>query len=203
MCGGRRIRQHGLCRCAARVRFLGGRLAGGQAAACRCPEDVPRIVEGYFGGSAAQDVQSVLYRYYLLMNLLVTASQLADEVQAGSIPPPEDPQAVLGQAATLEGTKACAAEVLGRMTRLCYRHQNVRYSAEISRAKEFIRENYADSGISLHMVAAEVGFSPNHFYHRVFAGDRSDLCRISDRCPHRGGKASADLRQQPHERYCI
>ncbi len=107
--------------------------------------------------------QSVLYRYYLLMNLLVTASQLADEVQAGSIPPPEDPQAVLGQAATLEGTKACAAEVLGRMTRLCYRHQNVRYSAEISRAKEFIRENYADSGISLHMVAAEVGFSPNHF----------------------------------------
>ena len=54
------------------------------------PEDVPRIVEGYFGDSAAQDVQSVLYRYYLLMNLLVTASQLADEVQAGSIPPPED-----------------------------------------------------------------------------------------------------------------
>ena len=127
------------------------------------PEDVPRIVEGYFGGSAAQDVQSVLYRYYLLMNLLVTAPQLADEGQAGSIPPPEDPQAVLGQAATLEGTKACAAEVLGRMTRLCYCHQNVRYSAEISRAKEFIRENYADSGISLHMVAAEVGFSPNHF----------------------------------------
>ena len=65
--------------------------------------------------------------------------------------------------ATLEGTKACAAEVLGRMTRLCYRHQNVRYSAEISRAKEFIRENYADSAISLHRGAEEVGFSPNHF----------------------------------------
>ena len=62
------------------------------------PEDVPRIVEGYFGDSAAQDVQSVLYRYYLLMNLLVTASQLADEVQAGSIPPPEDPQAVMDTA---------------------------------------------------------------------------------------------------------
>ena len=127
------------------------------------PEDVPRIVDSYFGDSAAQDVQSVLYRYYLLMTRLVTASQLADEVQPGSILPPEDPQAVLGQSATLEGTKACAAEVLERMTKLCYRHQNVRYSAEISRAKEFIRKNYADSGISLHMVAAEVGFSPNHF----------------------------------------
>ena len=101
----------------------------------RAPEDVPRIVEGYFGDSAAQDVQSVLYRYYLLMNLLVMASQLADEVQAGSIPPPEDPQAVLSQTATLEGARACAETVLERMTRLCYRHQNVRYSAEISRAK--------------------------------------------------------------------
>ena len=41
--------------------------------------------------------------------------------------------------------------------------QNVLYSAEISRAKEFIRENYADSVISLHRVAGEVGFSTNHF----------------------------------------
>lgn len=127
------------------------------------PEDVPHIVDSYFGVSAAQDVQSILYRYYLLMNLLVTASQLADEVQPGSIPPPEDPQGVLSQAATLEGARAYAETVLERMTRLCYRHQNVRYSAEISRAKEFIRKNYADSVISLHRVAEEVGFSPNHF----------------------------------------
>ena len=56
-----------------------------------------------------------------------------------------------------------AETVLERMTRLCYRHQNVRYSAEISRAKEFIRENYADSAISLHRGAEKVGFSPNHF----------------------------------------
>ena len=92
------------------------------------PEDVPHIVDSYFGGAAAQDVQGVL-----------------------------------SQAATLEGARAYAETVLERMTRLCYRHQNVRYSAEISRAKEFIRENYADSAISLHRVAEEVGFSPNHF----------------------------------------
>ena len=39
----------------------------------------------------------------------------------------------------------------------------MRYSEEIGRAKTFIRAHYADSGLSLHMVAAEVGFSPNHF----------------------------------------
>lgn len=127
------------------------------------PEDVPQIVDGYFGSTSAQDVQSVLYRYYLLMDLLVTASRLASEVQPDSITPPDDPQAVLTQAATLEGAKAYATEVLTHLTSLCYRHQNVRYSAEIGRAKAFIRANYADSSLSLHMVAAEVGFSPNHF----------------------------------------
>ena len=44
------------------------------------PEDVPRIVEGYFGDSAAQDMQSVLYRYYLLMNLLSTSANLSGDV---------------------------------------------------------------------------------------------------------------------------
>ena len=100
----------------------------------RAHEDVPRIVEGYFGDSAAQDVQSVLYRYYLLMNLLATASQLADEVQPGSIPPPEDPQAVLGQAATLEGARTYAETVLERMTRLCYRHQNTARRSAVQRS---------------------------------------------------------------------
>ncbi len=108
-------------------------------------------------------MKSVLYRYYLLMDLLVSAARLAAEVQPDSIAAPDDPQAVLAQAATLEGAKACAAQTLRRLTQLCYRHQNVRYSEEIGRAKTFIRAHYADSGLSLHMVAAEVGFSPNHF----------------------------------------
>ena len=106
---------------------------------------------------------------------------------------------MLGQAATLEGARTYAETVLERMTRLCYRHQNVRYSAEISRAKEFIRENYADSAISLHRGAEKVGFQPESFLHRVLAGDRTDLCRVFDRCPHRGGKASADQGQQPQK----
>lgn len=93
-------------------------------------------------------MKSVLYRYYLLMDLLVSAARLAAEVQPDSIAAPDDPQAVLAQAATLEGAKACAAQTLRRLTQLCYRHQNVRYSEEIGRAKTFIRAHYADSGLS-------------------------------------------------------
>ena len=126
-------------------------------------EDVSQFVDIYFGNTTEQDMQSMLYRYYLLMDLLVTAARVAGELDSGEITAPNDPQAVLQCAATLEGTKEYAAEVLGQLARLCYRHQNIRYSAEIQRAKEFIRANYSDSSLSLHMVAAEVGFSPNHF----------------------------------------
>ena len=133
---------------------------------------MPRIVEGYFGGSAAQDVQSVLYRYYLLMNLLVTASQLADEVRAGSIPPPEDPQAVLGQAATLEGTKACAAEVLGRMTRLSTVFSQetgqtfVEYltAVRIEAAKQLL--TCGNSRMS--DIAFDVGYQDSHYFSYLF-----------------------------------
>ncbi len=38
------------------------------------PEDVPRIVDEYFGNAAEEDMKSVLYRYYLLMDLLVSAA---------------------------------------------------------------------------------------------------------------------------------
>ena len=45
----------------------------------------------------------------------------------------------------------------------CKDVRTMRYSAESAVAKEFIRENYADSAISLHRGAEKVGFSPNHF----------------------------------------
>ena len=160
--GGRRVREYGFSSGKTGFDFsAGGALADQLRHAA--PEDVPRIVDEYFGNAAEEDMKSVLYRYYLLMDLLVSAARLAAEVQPDSIAAPDDPQAVLAQATTLEGAKACAAQTLRRLTRLCYRHQNVRYSEEIGRAKTFIRANYSDSGLSLHMVAAEVGFSPNHF----------------------------------------
>lgn len=167
------------------------------------PEDVPRIVEGYFGDSAAQDVQSVLYRYYLLMNLLVTASQLADEVQAGSIPPPEDPAGGARSGGDARGHKG-----------LCRRGARPHDSSVLSPSECAIqRGDQPRKGVYPRKLCGQRYFAAHGggrgrvqsepFFHRVFAGDRSDLCRISDRCPHRGGKAAADQGQQPHERYCV
>ncbi len=124
-------------------------------------EDVPRLLAAYFGSAEEDDVQSVLYRNYLLMDLLVTAARMPSAGGESAHPP--DPQEVLRRAATLEGARECAAETLTALLGSAPQRKNVRYGEEIRRAKRFIQENYADGGLSLHTVAAEVGFSPNHF----------------------------------------
>ncbi len=122
-------------------------------------EDIPALLDAYFGGVAEDDIQSVLYRYYLLMDLVVTAVRM-DGGDADWAP---DPQQVLRAAGDPSGTLACAAETLGRVVGRQAVSGKVRYAAEISRAQAYIAAHYSESDLSLHAVAAEVGFSPNHF----------------------------------------
>lgn len=129
-------------------------------------EDIPKLVDLQFAAAGNADTQSALYRYYLLMDLVVTSARIAGELGASS----EDitgagntPEKILEIATGHEDTRAFARQVLERLVNLRQQGENVRYGLEIRRAKEFIAQNYADAGISLHTVAAEVGFSPNHF----------------------------------------
>ncbi|MCQ5131321.1 response regulator [Butyricicoccus faecihominis] len=122
-------------------------------------EDIPALVDAYFGAVRENDMQSVLYRYYLLMDLLVTAARL-DSENAGW---EQNPQTVLRAAETCESTVGYAKEALERLIGSRAASGKVRYAEEIQRAKEYITAHYGDEGLSLHTVAAAVGFSPNHF----------------------------------------
>ncbi len=75
-------------------------------------------------------------------------------------------------------------------------------SAEISRAKRFIRENYAD-GISLHMVAAKRSGSVNSFS-TVFSQETGQtFVEYLTAVRIEAAKHLLDQWQQPHERYCV
>lgn len=122
-------------------------------------QDVPEIVESYFGMVREDDVQSVLYRYYLLMDLLVTAARLDSTDGEWE----QAPQKILRAAETCDGTLQYAAEALEKLIDRRAASGKVRYADEIKRAKEYIAGHFSDEGLSLHTVAAVVGFSPNHF----------------------------------------
>lgn len=129
-------------------------------------KDIAGVVDAYLSPVHQEDVQSVLYRYYLLMDLLMVASRFVREL---GMEPKEcfadfsDMSILLHTAGSLESARVFCTEILERVMRCRGMGAPIRYDAEIAQARAFIRQNYADPNISLHVVASAIGFSPNYF----------------------------------------
>lgn len=129
-------------------------------------EDVGFLLDQHFGAAREEDQSSLLYRYYLLADLVVSSMRLLQSINA------ELPALLrnagsgesLMQAVSTYGDTIAYARGLTEAV-ICSRDQKqgVRYGEELQRARDFIRRHYGDNGLSLNTVAAEVGFSPNHF----------------------------------------
>ena len=129
-------------------------------------KDIPDVVEAYLALARQEDMQSVLYRYYLLVDLLMAASRFVRELQLdpqACFADVSDMSALLHTAGGLDSARAFCTEVLERVVQCRGQSAPIRYGAEIERARAYIRENYADPAISLHVVASAIGFSPNYF----------------------------------------
>lgn len=141
------------------------------------PEDVPAIVTEFAKNLDADEMQSVLYRYYILMDLTNTAMRIirnfnpeADsaEISAHFV----DLRQVFQSAMSVE-------EFTELATRICLKTIELRNSGTSShhlklvrRACEYIQENYNSPDISLNNVAAHVSLSPAHFS-TIFAQEMS------------------------------
>lgn len=124
-----------------------------------------QFIDKYFRTGNEQDVQSMLYRYYLSMNLTVTIGKLLAKM--GYAPDAEldyvnQPEQVFKRSESLESSKILARELIDLYIKL--RHGgDYRYNTEISEARAYINEHYVKAELSLQDVAAHVGYSPNHF----------------------------------------
>lgn len=123
-------------------------------------EDLPNIIAKHFYNLEETTVDSVLYRYYLLMDILITASRLTKRKAETNLD--IAPQRLLILSESLEGCTTYARQVLEEMIEQ-RDMDHTAYSREIQTAKAYINQNYADPSISLHTTAREVRFSPNHF----------------------------------------
>lgn len=142
-------------------------------------KDLPQILDHYFKEVTDESVDSVLFRYYLLTNLIVTASRLTKEkrdgdkgdeaggkaVHGGQLQRSfaESPRGVMAIAGSMEEAKSFALDILQEM--IAFRHLSlgIPYGKEIRQAKEYIDDHYDEQDLSLHTVAKQVGFSPSHF----------------------------------------
>jgi two-component system response regulator YesN len=141
------------------------------------PEDVPTIVEEFTKNLDVDEMQSVLYRYYILMDLTNTAMRIIRNFN------PDAENAVIakhfGDLRQLFQSAISAQEFTDLATRICLKTIELRNSGNGSHhvklvrgACEYIQKNYNSPDISLNNVAAHVSLSPAHFS-TIFAQEMS------------------------------
>ena len=132
-------------------------------------QDVPELLESVFSSPEGAQFDSMLMRYYALIDLMKIAVQItaratpgADEKDiAARISGKFDIFAASGSRETFRKT---AEEIL--VSALSARREaagEMKYSHVISRAEQYVRENYCDPNISLISTARYVGMSAAHF----------------------------------------
>jgi two-component system, response regulator YesN len=131
-------------------------------------EDVPGIVDEFNRNLNVDEMQSVLYRYYMLMDLTNTARRIIRTFN-----PDTDTTEIAGHFVDLRKVfqaAMSAEEFSGLATKICLKTIELRDSGNSSlhvklvrRACEYIQENYNSPDISLNTVAAHVALSPTHF----------------------------------------
>lgn len=128
-------------------------------------QEAPRFIESLHAQTGTNNLNSRMFRIYMMMEMYLTMVRFAAETGLGK----EDldrqcgsPDAVLTENCSPEEgfawlSRCLAAVIRGRDTRK-NRHADI-----IHQAIAFIDEHFSDEKISLNMVAAAAGMSPNHF----------------------------------------
>lgn len=129
--------------------------------------DVDRLVENQFIVTREEEKASVLYRYYLFVDLIVTSIRLLKEMGADEggrrLQEKMNNTQLFEYTVSYEKTCEYARSFLRDVIRYREEQKQIPYSEEIKIARQYIKEHYSDEGMSLHTVASAVGFSPNHF----------------------------------------
>jgi two-component system response regulator YesN len=130
--------------------------------------DVPTIVADLTTDLTNDEMQSVLYRYYVLMDLTNTAIRIIRDFR-----PDSDPVEIAGHYAGLPQVfqSAMSAEEFTELaTTICHKTIELRdagnsshHAKLVRHACRYIEENYNHPDISLTTVAAHVALSPTHF----------------------------------------
>ena len=129
-------------------------------------EDVPELVRQWMQKLDGTDFQSALMGYYLLMDVLMTSSRIILEVGGdprGILPEIDNPARLFDVACRKESFQTFATEIISRSIDFRDTREDRHYGRIIQKARGYINENFGNSGVSLHTVAAEVALSPNHF----------------------------------------
>lgn len=142
------------------------------------PQEVPAIVEAFTRNLGSDEMQGMLYRYYVLMDLAAAAMRIIKNFN-----PSLDQTELTGQfinSGQVINSAVTAQECTELATRICMkfielrdRGNNCHHRNLVQKACDYIRANYNNPDISLNTVASHVALSPTHFS-TIFAQEMSE-----------------------------
>lgn len=127
---------------------------------------IRHFIDDYFQSLGEQNIQSLLFRQYVTMDVYFASIAMAEQLGYESKDLVErcgDFQTMAAVFSTVDRTKEYLETVLDTMLDLRETISRKKYSSLLKSAKTYIEQNYDNEDISLNMVAASVNLSPNHF----------------------------------------
>lgn len=131
-----------------------------------CTEEVRHFIMDYFAGLGEDNINSLLFRQYVAMDMYFGTVAFIEELGYSSNDIIENCGEIRGVASELmavESTKSYLEKILEKALELRDSIAMKKYGGLIDGAIKYIRENYAKEDISLNLVAASVNMSPSYF----------------------------------------
>ncbi len=129
-------------------------------------EEVDNFLEEYFIGVGEQNLQSMLYRQYVVMDLYFSVADFLGNLEMGTeeLPPAcRDINEIVADSTSVQETKRRIGGLFTEAMKLRDSSSMKRCSAVLEEARAFIRENYQREDMSLNTVASQVNISPSYF----------------------------------------
>lgn len=128
--------------------------------------EVTHFVDEYFESFGEKNIQSLLFRQYVTMDIYLTAVAVLESLDYNSddlVTRCGDFKDMESVFPTVEQTKDYLKVVIGTTIDLRETVSKRKYSSLLKNATNYIEQNYDNDEISLNTVAASVNLSPNHF----------------------------------------
>lgn len=128
--------------------------------------EVVHFIDEYFASLGERNVQSLLFRQYVTMDMYFVTVAMLEQFGYNSSELVErcgDFQTMIVVFSTVEQTKSYLKNILETAIELREKASRKKYSSLLKDARNYIEQNYDNEDISLNTVAASVNLSPNHF----------------------------------------
>lgn len=129
-------------------------------------EEVKHFIIDYFAGLGEDNINSLLFRQYVAMDMYFGTVAFIEELGYHSkdiIENCGEIRGVAGELITVESTKRYLEQILEKALELRDNIAMKKYGGLIDGAIKYIRDNYAKEDISLNLVASSVNMSPSYF----------------------------------------